>query len=758
MTRSKTKAKKSEKGQSPTARSTWDERVIRSLIPWRREILGLIIFVVSVISLLALIGLTRSGLLAPWTDLLRQIAGWGVYLLCITGIVLGIYIMIARMTLPVRVKPGQVVGFELIFLIVLAISHLWFGNGLGGALAGEGGGLIGWALSEPIFEFFGPLLTFSLYMVLFVIGIALLLSIGWTDLVGWLNRSSLNLQRWSSELEIDLAVRESQRQSLDLDNDLSANTTSEMTPEIRINRDELIIIEDSVPDQLVDSTPRDPNLPSVELLDEGAVLALSTEEIDLKKRIIEQTLADFGLPAVVTEIRRGPTVTQFGVLPGYIERPGPDGQTKQYKVRVSQIASLQRDLALALAVPRLRIEAPVPGRGIVGIEVPNSETSIVRLRSILESQTYNDLNSSLSMALGRDVAGAPVATDLSTLPHLLIAGTTGSGKSVCLNALISCLTFNNSPERLRIVMIDPKKVELIRFNGLPHLIGKVETDPDRVIGVLRWLTTEMDRRYELFAQVGAKHLNDYNRKLARRSAAKQTESKPLPFIAVIIDELADLMVAYPGDAEQTLCRLAQMARATGMHMIVATQRPSTDVITGLIKANFPARASFAVASGIDSRVILDTIGAENLLGKGDMLFLPPNASAPKRIQGCFVSDSEIEAIVNHWQQSFPQPESLEKNQAVENEAPWEKLIARKTFISDRDEMLEQAIAIAQKHDRISTSLIQRRLRVGYPRAARLMESLYEMGLVDHPKEGGKTRKTYVEDQEDPLNDYLESEN
>lgn len=685
-------------------------------------------------------------------------AGWGVYLLCLTGAALGIYIMIARMTLPARIKPGQIVGFELMFLIVLAISHLWFGNGLTGALAGEGGGLIGWALSEPVIEFLGPLLSFLIYALFFLVGLTLLLSIGWTDIVGWLNRASLNLQKWSDELEIDLAVRASQRQESEAVNDVDDNATPEITPEIRINRDELIIIEDSAPDQLADPSQRDPNLPSLELLDEGAMLALSPEEIDVKKRIIEQTLADFGLPAIVTEIRRGPTVTQFGVLPGYIERPGPDGQTKQYKVRVSQIANLRRDLALALAVPRLRIEAPVPGQGIVGIEVPNSETSIVRLRSILESPAFGELKSSLSMALGRDVTGAPVATDLSTLPHLLIAGTTGSGKSVCLNALISCLAFNNSPDHLRIVMIDPKKVELIRFNGMPHLIGKVETDPDRVIGVLRWLTAEMDRRYELFAQLGAKHLRDYNRKIARLSAAKQSPSKPLPFVAVIIDELADLMVAYPADVEQTLCRLAQMARATGIHMIVATQRPSTDVITGLIKANFPARASFAVASGTDSRVILDSVGAEHLLGKGDMLFLPPDANVPKRVQGCFVGDSEIEAIVNHWQQSVPQPERLVPEQKETDEAPWEKLIARKSFISDRDEMLEEAIAIAQKNDRISTSLLQRRLRVGYPRAGRLMEALYEMGLVEHPKEGGKTRKTYVESQEDPLDDYLANGN
>ena len=469
---------------------------------------------------------------------------------------------------------------------------------------------------------------------------------------------------------------------------------------------------------------------------------MSKDEIDAKKQIIEQTLADFRLPAAVTEIRRGPAVTQFGVLPGYIEKTGPDGQPKQQKVRIGQIAALQKDLTLALAAPRLRIQAPVPGRGVVGIEVPNAEVNIVRLRPVIESSAFNKLKSPLAAGLGRDVSGTPIAVDLAKLPHLLVAGTTGSGKSVLINAIISCLIFNNTPERLQLVMIDPKKVELIRFNGIPHLIGKVETEADRAVGVLRWLTAEMDRRYEMFTAVGARNLNGYNRKIARRKDVKK-----LPYIAVFIDELADLMYTYPGDVERTLCRLAQMARATGIHLMVATQRPSTDVITGLIKANFPARLSFSVASSIDSRVILDTVGADHLLGKGDMLFLAPDASAPVRIQGIFVNDMEIERIVNHWQRTMPDFESLP--------APWENLIARHALLDETDSMLEQAIGIVQKQDYVSTSFLQRRLRIGYPRAARIMEHLYEMGLVEDPKAGGKTRRTFVDaDAEDPLGDYL----
>ncbi|UCG25644.1 MAG: DNA translocase FtsK, partial [Chloroflexota bacterium] len=628
-------------------------------------------------------------------------------------------------------------------------------------------GVIGWALSEPLASFLGPFLTSLLILAVSLFSLALILRVKWADIIRWLNRASLRLQLWSNELEVDIAQREAYLHSRSNEPSVPPPAEPIVLDEADLEPapadDQLVIIEDSAAGTAPRLRRRDPRLPAMTILEEGGVQALAPEEIDLKKRIIEQTLLDFGLPATVTEVRRGPAVTQFGVTPGYIERSGPDGAPKQYKVRVNQIASLRRDLALALAVPRLRIEAPVPGRGIVGVEVPNAETSVVRLRPIIESESFFRLNSPLAVGLGRDVAGAPVATDLGKLPHLLIAGTTGSGKSVCLNALITCLALNNTPEQLRMVMIDPKKVELIRFNGMPHLLGRVEVEPERVVGVLRWLTSEMDRRYQLFAAVGAKQLADYNRRLAagRRGRAAQSVAgaEPLPHFAIFIDELADLMTTYPGDVESTLCRLAQMARATGIHLVVATQRPSTDVITGLIKANFPARASFAVTSGTDSRVILDAVGAEHLMGKGDMLYLPPDASAPLRVQGCFVSDREIEAIVSHWQAVAPPPmPDREARPAAEQsaesagaeEAPWERLIVRQAFVSERDEMLEEAIALAKKNDKISTSYIQRRLRIGYPRAARLMEALYEMGLVEDPKEGGRTRRTYVGEDDDPL--------
>ena len=730
MARSKSSPRRSPKPPPPT----WDEKLINGLIPWRIELAGLGLFLFSVWTVLALPGLTTAGWLEPWTSLLRAALGWGAYPLFLSLAATGLHLALRKTGRPYRVRAAQVIGFELIILTALPLSHQISDAGLAEAHLGKGGGLVGWALSEPLLEFLGPFLAATLYGSLLLVGASLIVGLGWDDVLAGLTSLSVRLNRWAQQI----APAESARYRPNIPVRKSPIATSppanvattappiehhlQAKPQSRLRRHSL--------------------LPPISLLEQDTLSGLTDEEITAKKQTIEQTLSHFGLPAEVTQIQRGPTVTQFGVQPGYIERSGPDGETRRQKVRIGQIASLQKDLALALAAPRLRIEAPVPGRGVVGIEVPNTESSVVRLRSIVESDVFYRLNTPLTVALGRDVSGAPVAADLAKLPHLLIAGTTGSGKSICINAIITCLVLNNTPDQLQLVMVDPKKVELIRFNGLPHLIGNVEVEADRAVGVLRWLTAEMDRRYEMFEKVSARNLNGYNRKVGRRNK----EVKQLPHIVVFIDELADLMHTYPGDVERTLCRLAQMARATGIHLVVATQRPSTDVITGLIKANFPARLSFAVASGTDSRVILDTVGAEHLLGKGDLLFLPPDASAPIRTQGVFVGDNEIEHIVNHWQKALAGFEPIP--------APWESLIARHALLDETDSLLESAIEVAQKQDYLSTSYLQRRLRIGYPRAARIMEHLYEMGLVEDPKTGGKTRRSLVNQDDDPLEEFL----
>jgi S-DNA-T family DNA segregation ATPase FtsK/SpoIIIE len=395
------------------------------------------------------------------------------------------------------------------------------------------------------------------------------------------------------------------------------------------------------------------------------------------------------------------------------------------KVRVAQIAALEKDLTLALSAERLRIEAPVPGKPYVGIEVPNSSSTVVRLRPILESGTFHKSGAPLAMALGRDVSGNPLVADLARMPHLLIAGATGSGKSVCVTSLAACFAMNNAPEDLRMVMIDSKMVELLRFNGLAHLYGKVETNIERILGVLRWVVLEMEHRYRLLEAAHVRDLEGYNRKQARK-----TDAGTLPRIVVLVDELADLMMSAPDQTEHNLVRLAQMARATGIHLIVATQRPSTDVVTGLIKANFPARLAFSVASSIDSRVILDTNGAETLLGRGDMLFQNPEVGNPIRAQGVMVTDMEIERIIDYWQ----------KNSGMEGDVtpPWEKLLTEPG--EDEDEgLIEQAISIVRGSQRASASLLQRRLRIGYPRAARLLDQLEEMGIVGPGQGGGRER-------------------
>jgi len=496
---------------------------------------------------------------------------------------------------------------------------------------------------------------------------------------------------------------------------------------------------------------RDRRLPSPDLLDRVEARRATSREIQQMASAIERTLADFGVPARVVDHRTGPSVTQFAVEPGFIEQTGADGVRRQ-KVRVSQISSLADDLALALSAPAIRVEAPVPGQAYVGIEVPHRKPALVTLRSVMESEAFQRIGSPLAFALGRDVAGDPVAADLTGMPHLLIAGTTGSGKSVLMTAIAACLLFNNTPADLQLVMIDPKMVELVRFNGVPHLIGKVETELNRILVVLRWCTQEMDRRYRELEKEAARDLDAYNRK-----ARKRRDGRPLPRLIVMIDELADLMMMAPDQTERTLVRLAQMGRATGIHLVVATQRPSTDIVTGLIKANFPARISFAVPSMVDSRVILDGAGAETLLGKGDMLYLSPEAGSPVRLQGVYVGDAEVDRLVEYWKESASPGEAAAEEEAAPEEAPWEDLVRHTGGEEDQDAILDQAISLVRKSGFASASMLQRRLKIGYPRAARLMDELEELGIVGRSQTGGKTREVLIrEDDEEGEADDDES--
>lgn len=465
-------------------------------------------------------------------------------------------------------------------------------------------------------------------------------------------------------------------------------------------------------------------LPPIDILDVSPEVEFTDADNAQRAKLIEDALASYGVDAKVVQINAGPTVTQFGVEPGWdrkykeIKEKDENGkiqvtmaEVSKTRVKVERITSLANDMALALAAPSIRIEAPVPGKSIIGIEVPNTTSDMVSLRGVVETSPFQKslAKSKLTLALGKGAGGETVASDLIKMPHLLIAGATGSGKTVCLNTIICCLLMHNTPTDIRFILIDPKRVELTQYNSVPHLATPVIVDTSKALNALRWLSQEMDQRYQKLAAEGARHIEGYNKN-------RQGDEK-LPYLVLIIDELADLMMAGFDEVESNLCRLAQLARATGIHLVVATQRPSVDVVTGLIKANFPTRMSFAVTSQVDSRTILDGAGAEKLLGRGDMLFMPTEAAKPKRLQGCFLSDPEIERLVYFWSsQEREEPDKLKI----------ETLIATTPSGTigghPRDPLLEQAKQLA-KDSNISTSFLQRRLHIGYPRAARLMEQL-----------------------------------
>jgi DNA segregation ATPase FtsK/SpoIIIE, S-DNA-T family len=683
-----------------------------------RDVGGVFLLALAAMSLMALWGITHGILLTPWAAFLKLWLGWGSYLLLL-AIVLGGIFLLRRDDRPLRF--GWIITFELASFLTLGLLAIMGGYDLARADLGMDGGRLGWGLARFFTTLAGPtwgVVLLVLLWLFFVLGVfnvwalveARLLHLAETEPT--LTPSSDAVDE--SHVKHAPKPREPRKRAQPL------------PPEFRTS----LRPHETKDEKPVKPQPRDERLPPLTIFSTEQSSRPDERTINQTAGLIMKTLSEFGIPAQVIGYRVGPAVTQFAVQPGFIKKPGSnEDDAQQMKVRVAQIAALQKDLTLALSAERLRIEAPVPGKPYVGIEVPNSRTSVVRLRPILETDAFYKVGSPLTIALGRDVSGQPLVADLSRMPHMLIAGATGSGKSVCITSIATCLAMNNAPEDLRLVLIDSKMVELLRFNGLPHLLGKVETDIQRILGVLRWVVVEMEHRYRLLESVHARDLNSYNRKLARRKDGVT----PLPRIVVIIDELADLMMSAPDQTEHNLVRLAQMARATGIHLVVATQRPSTDVVTGLIKANFPARISFSMASGIDSRVILDTGGAETLLGRGDMLFLNPEVGSPIRAQGVLVTDQEIERLIGHWQKMTTYSEE---------QAPWEKLLAEPGEGED-DGLIEQAISIVRGTNRASASLLQRRLRIGYPRAARLLDQLEEMGIVGESQGGGRERDVLV---------------
>ena len=448
----------------------------------------------------------------------------------------------------------------------------------------------------------------------------------------------------------------------------------------------------------------------------------SKSEMLVNAKKLETTLKSFGVDAKVIQINKGPTVTRYELSPSQ-------------GVKVSKIVNLADDIALNLAASGIRIEAPIPGKAAVGIEVPNKEAQSVSLRSVLESETFQKFPSKLAFALGEDITGQPIVTDIAKMPHLLIAGATGSGKSVCINTLITSILYKAKPEEVKLLLVDPKVVELSIYNGIPHLLIPVVTDPKKASAALNWAVREMLERYNDFAENGVRDIKGYN-----AMKEEKGESDFMPQIVIIIDELADLMMAAPGEVEDAICRLAQMARAAGMHLIIATQRPSVDVITGVIKANIPSRLAFAVSSGIDSRTILDMTGAEKLLGKGDMLFYPQGMSKPVRIQGAFLSDKEVESIVQFVKTDNTKQYDKEMIDKITATAKTD------TDTENEDEFFDSAVELVIQKQKASTSMLQRQFRIGYNRAARLMETLEQKGIVGQ-EEGSRPRKVLLTKQQ-----------
>ncbi len=471
--------------------------------------------------------------------------------------------------------------------------------------------------------------------------------------------------------------------------------------------------------------------PGIDLLDPSqSELTVDDEQLKAQAKLIEEKLAEFDIEVTVRDARPGPTVTQFTLQPA-------EG------VKLSKIASLKDDLALALAAPSLRIEAPIPGKSLVGIEMPNIIRTTVHLREILESTQFREASNSLAFPLGRDVSGEAVVANLGDMPHLLIAGATGSGKSVCMNVFLTSLLYQNAPDDLKLILIDPKRVELMPYNSIPHLLTPVITEADKALQALRWAVAEMGRRLHRFSEQGARNIDEFNE--------KQTDaSRMLPRIVVIIDELADLMMRqYRRDTETMIARIAQMARAVGMHLVIATQRPSVDVITGLIKANIPTRMAFRVVSAVDSRTILDSIGAEDLLGKGDMLYMNAATPKPVRIQGIYLSTKEVERVINAVKiagggkitEQIGLAEEDEENAEGEDGEGY-PTIDLEADDNGGDDLFFEAIKVVQEAGKASASLLQRRLQVGYARAAKLLDIMEEKGLIG-PAEGAKPRKLYM---------------
>lgn len=692
---------------------------------YNKEIVGISIIATGLLSMLSLFSFKMGLVGSIIRSTTFSFMGFGGYLFPITIIATGTIILLDTFDLKERKMILSIVFIFLSFLVILNGNSLLkirlmdrINDSIMLSKVGKGGGILGSFFGFFFYNLFGTIGTYLVLSFVIIINMLIITDIQVRKIIKLLTiklKQPINISTDKKSTKIDKnapLVKQGDIKILDYtkvdQNIFSKETCIKVHPE---NIEEEIKINQSK------SCISTYNIPSLDLLR----LPVSRQDSNDKKEvlnnanIIEETMKNFGIDAKIIQINRGPTITCYELQPS----PG---------IKLSRIVSLSDNIALSLASSDIRIEAPIPGKAAVGIEVPNKIKDNVLLKEIILSEQYSKLDSKIPLALGKDVSGEAIVSTIDKMPHLLIAGATGSGKSVCINTIIMSILYKSSPEDVKLLLIDPKVVELNIYNGIPHLLIPVVTDAKKAAFALNWAVEEMGKRYKMFAQNNVRDITSYNNKM------NDNKEDKLPMIVIIIDELADLMMVSAQEIEDYICRLAQMARAAGMYLIVATQRPSVDVITGTIKANIPSRISFAVSSQVDSRTILDMGGAEKLLGKGDMLFYPSFYSKPSRLQGAFISDEEVESVVNFLKSQNITEYDEDIIEVVQN--------AKEVFLDDSDELLPNAIILVVEEGQASISFIQRKLKVGYARAARLVDEMEERGIVGG-YEGSKPRKVLV---------------
>lgn len=738
----------------------------------KKDVIAIFFFVLALISFLSFADLS-GGLGEKLSGIVKILFGWGFILFPLILILGGWRIIKSESIFASRTS---VFGTVIMAFAILSFLHIFYEPDAMFEIAksGSGGGLLGaslaWVLAGIIGKWGGLVVIFAL----FIISALLIFDMPFVDLLASIKfartNDKLNLNKQdmadgangeekqekdNDEIKINIAGKSDENnlkkngilsflagkiknkknikepefsvKKIDEDNVNIAGEENKNNESKAAGGNNFDIIQEKALSANFENIPSKPKrkmqnwrIPSPNLLD-GKDSDPTSGDIKANSNIIKRTLSNFGIEVIMGEVNVGPTVTQYTLKPAV-------------GIKLSRITALQNDLALVLAARSLRIEAPIPGKSLIGIELPNQSVAMVRLKNILSSSEFYNRKSNLNIVLGRDVAGGAILADLAKMPHLMIAGSTGSGKTVCINTLIASLLFQNNPEMLKFIMIDPKRVELTPYNEIPHLLTPVITDPDKAVNSLKWSISEMENRYETLSQLGCRNIESYNQ--AVRVKYKQRDV--LPYIIIVVDELADLMATHGREVEATIVRLAQMARAVGIHLVLSTQRPSVEVITGLIKANITTRIAFQVASQIDSRTILDMSGAEKLLGNGDMLYLSGDSNKPRRIQGVFISEEEVRAIVEFLKSQRDEEDEYDKK-ITESRKSSIDIMSDDNIIDD--DMYDEAIETVTNARKASASLLQRRLRIGYARAARLLDLMEEQGVIG-PANGAKPREVY----------------